>query len=42
VAALESDVAAARIELRRMWFAQDSGFALACLPLGPGLPGKRW
>jgi hypothetical protein len=41
-AALEADAAAARIELRRMWFAQDSGFALACLPLGMGLPKRRW
>jgi hypothetical protein len=41
-AALEADAAAARIELRRMWFAQDSGFALACLPCGMGLPRRRW
>ncbi|MFD0633138.1 SCO6880 family protein [Catenulispora yoronensis] len=41
-AALEADAAAARIELRRMWFAQDIGFALSCLPLGFGLPRKRW
>jgi hypothetical protein len=41
-AALEADAAAARIELRRMWFCQDSGFALGALPLGLGLPRKRW
>jgi hypothetical protein len=41
-AALEADAAAARIELRKMWFAQDSGFALAALPLAMGLPRKRW
>ena len=40
--ALEADAAAARIELRRMWFAQDSGFALGALPLGLGLPRRRW
>lgn len=41
-AALEADAAAARIELRRMWFAQDCGFALGALPLGMGLPRRRW
>jgi hypothetical protein len=41
-AALEADAAAARIELRRMWFCQDSGFALGALPLGLGLPRRRW
>jgi hypothetical protein len=41
-AALEADAASARIELRRMWFAQDSGFALGALPLGLGLPARRW
>jgi hypothetical protein len=41
-AALEADGAAARIELRRMWFAQDAGFALGALPLGMGLPKRRW
>lgn len=41
-AALEADASSARIELRRMWFAQDIGFALSCLPLGFGLPRKRW
>jgi hypothetical protein len=41
-AALEADAAAARIELRRMWFAQDIGFAMSALPLGFGLPRKRW
>jgi hypothetical protein len=41
-AALEADAAAARIELRRMWFAQDTGFALGALPLGMGLPKRGW
>jgi type VII ESX secretion system EccE translocon-like protein len=41
-AALEADAAAARIELRRMWFAQDTGFAVGALPLGLGLPSRRW
>jgi hypothetical protein len=41
-AGLEADAAASGIELRRMWFAQDSGFALGALPLGLGLPRRRW
>jgi hypothetical protein len=41
-AALEADAAAARIEVRRLWFAQDAGFALGALPLGMGLPKRRW
>lgn len=41
-AALEADAAAARIEIRRMWFAQDVGFAMSALPLGFGLPHRRW
>jgi hypothetical protein len=41
-AALEADAATARIEVRRMWFAQDAGFALGALPLGMGLPKRRW
>ena len=41
-AALEADAAAARIEIRRMWFAQDIGFALGALPVGMGLPRRRW
>jgi hypothetical protein len=41
-ATLEVDAAAARIELRRMWFAQDAGFGLGALPLGLGLPQRRW
>jgi hypothetical protein len=40
-AALEADAAAARIEIRRAWFSQDIGFA-ATLPLGLGLPKRRW
>lgn len=42
IAALEADAAAARIEVRRMWGAQDVGFALAALPAGLGLPRRRW
>lgn len=41
-AALEADAAAARLEIRRMWFAQDIGFAMGALPVGYGLPKKRW
>jgi len=41
-AALEADAAAAGIEARRMWFAQDVGFAVSALPLGMGIPRKRW
>ena len=41
-AELEADAAIARIELRRMWFAMDVGFAMGSLPLGFGLPTKRW
>lgn len=42
MASLEADAAAARIEIRRMWGAQDVGFALAALPAGLGLPQRRW
>jgi hypothetical protein len=42
LAALEADAAAARIEIRRMWGAQDVGFALAAVPAGLGLPRRRW
>jgi hypothetical protein len=41
-AALEADGAAARTGLRRLWFSQDSGFAAGALPLGLGLPRRRW
>ena len=41
-ATLEIDAATAGIELRRMWLAQDVGFALSTLPVGMGLPRKRW
>jgi len=41
-AALEADAAAARIELRRLWMAQDVGFSMSSLPLGFGLPKMRW
>jgi len=41
-AALEADAAASRIEIRRMWMMQDTGFAASALPLGFGLPKKRW
>jgi hypothetical protein len=40
-AELEADAAMARVELRRLWGAQDSGFAACCLPLGQGLPARR-
>jgi hypothetical protein len=40
-AALEADAARAGIEVRRIWFAQDTGFAMT-LPLGLGLPTRRW
>jgi hypothetical protein len=42
MAGLEADAAAARIEIRRMFGAQDVGFALAALPAGLGLPRRRW
>jgi hypothetical protein len=41
-AELEADASAARIEIRRMWYGQDLGFAGGALPLGYGLPKKRW
>lgn len=41
-AELEADASAARIEVRRMWYGQDIGFAASALPLGFGLPRKRW
>jgi hypothetical protein len=41
-AALEADAAAARLEIRRVWFAQDVAFAMGALPVGYGLPKKRW
>lgn len=41
-AAAEADAALARIELRRVWFAQDSAFAAGALPLAAGLPRRRW
>lgn len=40
-AELEADAAMAKLELRRLWGAQDSGFAAAAVPLGQGLPAKR-
>ena len=40
--ALEADASGARIELQRLWFAQDIGFACGALPVGMGLPKKRW
>ena len=39
---LEADAAAARIEVRRMWLTQDVAFAMSTLPLGFGLPHRRW
>ncbi|MCG0066007.1 PrgI family protein [Streptomyces tricolor] len=40
-AELQADAAASGLELRRMWGAQDVGFATAALPLGQGLPDRR-
>ena len=40
-AELEADAAMSRLELRRLWGAQDSGFAAGALPLGQGLPARR-
>ncbi|WP_457029725.1 SCO6880 family protein [Kitasatospora sp. P5_F3] len=40
-AALEADANQGRIELQRMWMAQDIGFAIGALPVGMGLPKKR-
>ncbi|WP_225844926.1 SCO6880 family protein [Streptomyces sp. HPF1205] len=40
-AELQQDGAAAGLELRRLWGAQDAGFAAAALPLGQGLPARR-
>lgn len=40
-AELQADAAASGLELRRMWGAQDVGFAAAALPLGQGLPDRR-
>jgi len=40
-AAVEADAAMARLVLRRLWGAQDAGFAAAALPLGQGLPARR-
>lgn len=37
----EASAALVGIELRRMYGAQDTGFAMT-LPVGLGLPGKRW
>jgi hypothetical protein len=41
-AALEADARQAGLEPRRMWCAQDTGFAVGALPLGMGLPQRRW
>ncbi|GGU44628.1 SCO6880 family protein [Streptomyces violascens] len=40
-AELQADAAASGLELRRMWGAQDVGFAASALPLGQGLPDRR-
>jgi len=40
--ALEADASGSFIELERVWFAQDIGFACSALPVGMGLPKKRW
>ncbi|MGW6979598.1 SCO6880 family protein [Streptomyces sp. NPDC054932] len=40
-AELQADAAASGLEVRRMWGAQDTGFATGALPLGQGLPDRR-
>ncbi|MFE7751374.1 SCO6880 family protein [Streptomyces sp. NPDC057428] len=40
-AEMQADAAASGLELRRMWGAQDVGFAAGALPLGQGLPDRR-
>ncbi|MFJ9343768.1 SCO6880 family protein [Streptomyces sp. NPDC101733] len=40
-AELQADAAAAGLEVRRMWGAQDVGFASGALPLAQGLPDRR-
>ena len=40
-AELEADAAMAKLEIRRLWGAQDAGFAAAALPFGQGLPARR-
>lgn len=40
-AEMQADAAASGLELRRMWGAQDAGFAAGALPLGQGLPDRR-
>ncbi|QKV94929.1 PrgI family protein [Streptomyces sp. NA02950] len=40
-AELQADASAAGLEVRRVWGAQDAGFAAAALPLGQGLPDRR-
>ncbi|MFF6956192.1 SCO6880 family protein [Streptomyces sp. NPDC008317] len=41
-AALEADASGAYIDVHRMYWAQDLGFAVSALPVGMGLPKKRW
>lgn len=41
-ATLEADARQAGLEPRRVWLGQDAAFAAAELPLGLGLPAKRW
>ncbi|MFD4133612.1 SCO6880 family protein [Streptomyces goshikiensis] len=40
-AELQADAAASGLEVRRMWGAQDTGFATGAVPLGQGLPDRR-
>ncbi|MEW2166948.1 SCO6880 family protein [Streptomyces sp. NPDC007084] len=40
-AELQADAAAAGLEVRRIWGAQDVGFSVAALPLAQGLPERR-
>lgn len=40
-AELQADASQAGLELRRVWGAQDSAFAIVALPLAQGLPDRR-
>jgi hypothetical protein len=41
-AKFESDARQVGIEPRAVWFSQDAAFGAAALPLGLGLPARRW
>ncbi|OEV13221.1 SCO6880 family protein [Streptomyces nanshensis] len=40
-AELQADASDAGLRVRRVWGGMDEGFAVACLPLGRGLPDRR-